>query len=77
MTIPPPTAEWSMPTRHVGRRVLYYDQIPSTLTVAAYLLTGTVVFAAQPRNPVARWLLVFAGLEAAGFAIGSAYSATW
>ena len=47
----------------------------STPTDAAYLLTGTLVFAAQPRNPVARWLLVFAGLDAAGNAIGSAYSA--
>lgn len=51
------------------------EALRSTPTVAAYLMTGTVVFAAQPRNPVARWLLVFAGLEAAGFAIGSAYSA--
>jgi signal transduction histidine kinase len=51
------------------------EALRSTPTVAAYLLTGTVVFAAQPHNPVARWLLVFAGLEAAGFAIGSSYSA--
>ena len=43
--------------------------------VAAYLLTGTVVFAKQPRNPVSRRLLVFGVLLAAGYAIGSAYSA--
>jgi hypothetical protein len=51
------------------------EALRSTPTVAAYLLAGTVLFAAQPRNPVGRWLLVFAGLDAAGYAIGSAYSA--
>jgi BirA family biotin operon repressor/biotin-[acetyl-CoA-carboxylase] ligase len=46
---PTPTAEWSLPTRHVGRRVLYYDQIPSTLTVAAALACepGTAVLAGE------------------------------
>ena len=43
--------------------------------VAAYLLTGTVVFAKQPRNPVARRLLAFGVLLATGYAIGTAYSA--
>jgi BirA family biotin operon repressor/biotin-[acetyl-CoA-carboxylase] ligase len=52
MTIPPPTAEWSLPTRHVGRRVLYYDQLPSTLAVAAALAAdpandGTAVLAGE------------------------------
>lgn len=49
MIIPPPTAEWSLPTRHIGRRVLYYDQIPSTLTVAAALAAdpGTAVLAGE------------------------------
>jgi signal transduction histidine kinase len=51
------------------------EAVRSTPQVAAYLATGTVVFAAQPRNPVARWLLAFAGLQAAGYAIGTAYSA--
>ena len=51
------------------------EALRSTPTVAAYLLAGTVLFAAQQRNPVAWWLLVFAGLEAAGYAIGTAYSA--
>jgi signal transduction histidine kinase len=51
------------------------DALRSTPQVAAYLATGTVVFAAQPRNPVARWLLAFAGLQAAGNVIGTAYSA--
>jgi signal transduction histidine kinase len=43
--------------------------------VAAYLLTGTVVFAKQPRNPVTRRLLAYGVLLAAGYVIGSAYSA--
>jgi BirA family transcriptional regulator, biotin operon repressor / biotin---[acetyl-CoA-carboxylase] ligase len=49
MTIPPPTAEWSLPTRHVGRRVLFYDQIPSALSVAAALAAepGTAVLAGE------------------------------
>jgi signal transduction histidine kinase len=47
----------------------------STPQVAAYLLTGTVVFAAQPRSLVARALLAFAVLEAAGYVIGTGYSA--
>jgi BirA family transcriptional regulator, biotin operon repressor / biotin---[acetyl-CoA-carboxylase] ligase len=49
MTIPTPTAEWSLPARHIGRRVLYYDQIPSTLTVAASLAAepGTAVLAGE------------------------------
>jgi BirA family biotin operon repressor/biotin-[acetyl-CoA-carboxylase] ligase len=49
MTIPSPTAEWSLPTRHIGRRVLYYDQIPSTLAVAAALSAepGTAVLAGE------------------------------
>jgi BirA family biotin operon repressor/biotin-[acetyl-CoA-carboxylase] ligase len=44
-----PTAEWSLPTRHIGRRVLYYDQLPSTLTVAAGLACepGTAVLAGE------------------------------
>jgi len=50
MTIPPPTAEWTLPTRHVGRRVLYYAELPSTLPVAAALAAdsthaGTAVLA--------------------------------
>lgn len=43
--------------------------------MAAYLLTGTVIFAVRPRNPVARCLLGFAALEAAGYFIGTSYSA--
>jgi signal transduction histidine kinase len=51
------------------------EALRSTPQVAAYLFTGTVVFTAQPRNPVTRRLLFFAGLQAAGYVIGSAYSA--
>jgi BirA family biotin operon repressor/biotin-[acetyl-CoA-carboxylase] ligase len=52
VTVPSPTAEWSLPTRHVGRRVLYYDELPSTLTVAAALAgdpanDGTAVLAGE------------------------------
>ncbi|HEY1380711.1 MAG TPA: biotin--[acetyl-CoA-carboxylase] ligase [Gemmataceae bacterium] len=52
MTVPPPDAEWSLPTRHVGRRVLYYDRLPSTLPVAAALAAdpdaaGTAVLAGE------------------------------
>jgi BirA family biotin operon repressor/biotin-[acetyl-CoA-carboxylase] ligase len=49
MTALRPTAEWSLPTRHVGRRVLYYDQVPSTMTVAAALACepGTAVLAGE------------------------------
>jgi BirA family biotin operon repressor/biotin-[acetyl-CoA-carboxylase] ligase len=45
----PPAAEWSLPTRHIGRRVLYFDQIHSTLTVAAALACepGTAVLAGE------------------------------
>jgi BirA family biotin operon repressor/biotin-[acetyl-CoA-carboxylase] ligase len=45
----PPTAEWSLPARHVGRRVLYYDQIPSALTIAAAFADepGTAVLAGE------------------------------
>jgi signal transduction histidine kinase len=50
------------------------EALRSTPQVAAYLATGTVVFAAQPRNLVTRWLLAFAGLQAAGNMIGAAYS---
>lgn len=51
-TIPPPTAEWSLPTRHVGRRVLDYDQLPSTFAVATALAAdrandGTAVLAGE------------------------------
>src|ERR1700754_2256535 len=42
MTIPVPTAEWSLPTRHIGRRVFYYEQLPSTFAVAAALATDPV-----------------------------------
>jgi BirA family biotin operon repressor/biotin-[acetyl-CoA-carboxylase] ligase len=47
--IPHPTAEWSLPTRHVGRRVLVYDQLPSTMPVAATLAAepGTAVLAGE------------------------------
>lgn len=51
------------------------EALRSTPTVAAYLATGTVLFARQPRNPVTRGLLAFAGLEAAGYVIGTGYSA--
>lgn len=51
------------------------EALRSTPQVAAYLLTGTVVFVAQPRSLVARSLLAFAVLEAAGYVIGTAYSA--
>ncbi len=46
-----------------------------TPQVAAYLLTGTVLFAMRPLNPVARRLFAFAALEAAGYLIGTVYSA--
>jgi BirA family biotin operon repressor/biotin-[acetyl-CoA-carboxylase] ligase len=47
--VAPPTAEWFLPTRHIGRRVLYYDQLFSTLTVAAALACepGTAVLAGE------------------------------
>ena len=51
------------------------EALRSTPQVVAYLLTGTVVFAVRPGNPVARRLLAFAVLLAAGYAIGSGYSA--
>jgi len=51
------------------------EALRSTPQVAAYLAAGTVLFAAQPLSPVARGLLAFAGLEAAGNVIGTAYSA--
>jgi signal transduction histidine kinase len=51
------------------------EALRSTPQVAAYLLTGTVVFAARPRRPVARALLAFAVLQAAGYLVGTAYSA--
>jgi hypothetical protein len=47
----------------------------STPEVAAYLLTGTVLFAARPLSPVARRLLAYAALLAAGYVIGTGYSA--
>ncbi len=49
MTIPPATAEWSLPTRHIGRRVLYFDQVSSVLSVAANLAAepGTAVLAGE------------------------------
>src|SRR5438067_12909802 len=34
---PLPDAEWTLPTRHVGRRVLVYDRVDSTNAVAAVL----------------------------------------
>jgi len=51
------------------------EALRSTPQVVAYLATGTVVFAMRPLNPVARRLLVFAGLAAAGYLLGTAYSA--
>ncbi len=54
--LPPPTSEWHLPTRHVGRRVLYYDELPSTLSVAAGL-------AADPAND---GTAVLAGVQTAG-----------
>jgi BirA family biotin operon repressor/biotin-[acetyl-CoA-carboxylase] ligase len=52
MVIPPPTADCPLPPRHVGRRVLYYDQLPSTFAVAAALAgdpahDGTAVLAGE------------------------------
>jgi BirA family biotin operon repressor/biotin-[acetyl-CoA-carboxylase] ligase len=37
MTAPVLTAEWHRPNRHVGRRVLYYDELDSAMTTAAAL----------------------------------------
>jgi len=34
---PQPTGEWCRPARHVGRRVLSYDELPSAMTTAAAL----------------------------------------
>jgi BirA family biotin operon repressor/biotin-[acetyl-CoA-carboxylase] ligase len=56
MILPPPTAEWNLPTRHVGRRVLYYDELPSTLPVAAAL-------AADPAND---GTAILAGVQTTG-----------
>jgi BirA family transcriptional regulator, biotin operon repressor / biotin---[acetyl-CoA-carboxylase] ligase len=52
MTIPSPTAAWSLPTRRVGRSVLYFDQLDSTFAVAAALAAdpandGTAVLAGE------------------------------
>ena len=49
MKVSPPNAEWSLPTRHVGRRVLYYERIPGALTVAAAFVgePGTAVLAGE------------------------------
>src|SRR3954471_18704348 len=55
MTPPPTAAEWTLATRHVGRRVLYYDELPSTLPVAAGL-------AADPAND---GVAVLAGVQTA------------
>jgi BirA family biotin operon repressor/biotin-[acetyl-CoA-carboxylase] ligase len=35
MSILEPIAEWSRPPRDIGRRVLYYDELPSAMTTAA------------------------------------------
>lgn len=51
------------------------EALRSTPQVVAYLLTGTVVFTMRPFNPAARRLLAFAVLQAAGYAIGTGYSA--
>jgi BirA family biotin operon repressor/biotin-[acetyl-CoA-carboxylase] ligase len=56
MSILHPTADWLLPTRHVGRRVLYYDQLPSTFAVAAAL-------AVDPAND---GIAVLAGEQTAG-----------
>src|SRR3954466_11884675 len=37
VTDDPPAAEWSRPNRRVGRRVLYYDELPSAMTTATAL----------------------------------------
>jgi BirA family biotin operon repressor/biotin-[acetyl-CoA-carboxylase] ligase len=49
MIAPKPATEWFLPTRHVGRRVLYYDQLPSVLTVAAGFAAepGTAILAGE------------------------------
>ena len=52
------------------------EALRSTPQVVAYLATGTVVFTMRPLNPVARRLLVLAGLQAAGYLLGTAYSAS-
>ncbi len=51
------------------------EGLRGTPQVAAYLLTGTVLFALRPLNPVSRRLLVSSVLLAAGYAVGSGYSA--
>ena len=56
MSVPPPTAEWTLPTLHVGRRVLYYDELPSTLPVAAALAA----------DPATDGVAVLAGVQTAG-----------
>ncbi|HEX4588898.1 MAG TPA: biotin--[acetyl-CoA-carboxylase] ligase [Gemmataceae bacterium] len=43
-----PTAEWSLPTRQVGRRVLYYDRLASAMTMAAAIAEpGVAVLAGE------------------------------
>jgi len=51
------------------------EAVRSTPQVVAYLLTGTVAYAMRPLSPVARRLLAFSVLLAAGYAIGTGYSA--
>ena len=45
-----PREEWHLPTRHIGRRVLVFDQLDSTNTFAAQLAEpgdGLVILADQ------------------------------
>jgi BirA family biotin operon repressor/biotin-[acetyl-CoA-carboxylase] ligase len=62
--LPPPTAELRVPTRHVGRRVLYYEELPSTMSAAAALT-------ADPAND---GTAVLAGVQTAG---RGQYGRTW
>src|SRR5262245_60454042 len=52
MTEPAPRDEWQLPTAHVGRRVLVFDQVDSTNRVAVALAgdagnAGVAVLAAE------------------------------
>jgi BirA family biotin operon repressor/biotin-[acetyl-CoA-carboxylase] ligase len=60
----PPTAEWTLPTRHIGRRVLVYEQVGSTNDVAAALAGG----------PAHDGTAVLAGEQTAG---RGQYGRTW
>jgi BirA family biotin operon repressor/biotin-[acetyl-CoA-carboxylase] ligase len=62
--VPPPSAEWTLPARHVGRRVFVYDSVGSTNDVAAALAA----------DPAHAGTAVLAGTQTAG---RGQYGRTW